>query len=75
MDSIDLFIRTLSFSAPLPEKLREQSGRHLSGKNSKKTLLLREGEIVTRIYFINEGFARYFYFKRVKIIKNPFRIL
>src|ERR1700761_9410096 len=45
MDSIDLFIRTLSFIAPLPEKLRERFSRQIiREKSTRKTLMLREGK-------------------------------
>jgi len=58
----DLFIRTLSFIAPLSENLQQQFARMIIREQfPKRTFLLKEGHTAQKIYFINQGFARAFY--------------
>jgi CRP-like cAMP-binding protein len=59
----DQFLRTLSFIAPLSERLQAQFAKFIISETfPKKHQLLREGQIAKRIYFINHGFARAYYY-------------
>jgi CRP-like cAMP-binding protein len=61
----DLLFQILNFIAPLPLALRELMGGFLTRERyPKKHLLLREGEVARRIYFIPQGFARAFFYDR-----------
>lgn len=58
-----LLIQTLNFIAPLSSKIQDRLHEYLvEEKYPKRHLLIWEGQIAKRIYFIKEGFARaYFY--------------
>jgi CRP-like cAMP-binding protein len=59
----DLLIQTLNFIAPLSSKIQARLHEYLiEEKYPKRHLLVHEGHVANRIYFITEGFARaYFY--------------
>lgn len=58
-----LLIQTLNFITPLSSKIQERLHEYLiEEKYPKRHLLVKEGQVAKRIYFIKEGFARaYFY--------------
>jgi CRP-like cAMP-binding protein len=59
----DFLIQTLNFIAPLSSKIQARLHEYLiEEKYPKRHLLVHEGHVANRIYFITEGFARaYFY--------------
>lgn len=63
--NIDKLIQSLSLIAPISLEL--QSAFYDSIVEDiypKKYLLLKEGQVAKKIYFIKEGFARAFYFTK-----------
>lgn len=61
----DKLIRSLSLIAPLSAELQEAFSNYVTEDSyPKKHLLLKEGQVAKRIYFIKEGFARAFYFTK-----------
>lgn len=60
--SAEYLFQVLSVIAPLGVALRRDLSQLLQNRNlPKKHLLLRQGQIAKRIYFIKQGFARAFY--------------
>lgn len=65
MDGPEHLFQVLTFIAPLSLALKERMRSYIKEEfRPKKTLLLREGEIARKIYFIRDGFARSFYLDR-----------
>lgn len=61
----DRLIRSLSLIAPLSAELQNAFSSYVTeNAYPKKHLLLKAGHVAKRIYFINEGFARAFYFTK-----------
>jgi len=61
----DKLIQSLSLIAPLSAELQEAFSNYVTEDSyPKKHLLLKEGQVAKRIYFIKEGFARAFYFTK-----------
>ena len=61
----DKLIRSLSLITPLSAELQKAFSNYISEDSyPKKHLLLKEGQVAKRIYFIKEGFARAFYFTK-----------
>lgn len=57
-----LLIQTLNFIAPLSSKIQERLHEYLiEEKFHKRHILVKEGQVAKRIYFINEGFARAYF--------------
>lgn len=57
--------RVLTFIAPLSAALQERMSAYIKQESfPKKHLLLREGEIARKIFFIRKGFARSFFYDR-----------
>jgi CRP-like cAMP-binding protein len=57
-------LATLNSISILSEALQEQVKNYLLEEHfSKKTILLKEGQVAQRIYFIKEGFTRAYYYK------------
>lgn len=60
---VDLLIQTLNFIAPLSAELQQSlSGYVVEEPYAKKHLLLKEGQVAKKIFFIKNGFARAFYY-------------
>lgn len=66
--NIDKLIQSLSLIAPISLELQNACSNYISEDSyPKKHLLLKEGQVAKRVYFIKDGFARAFYFtKNVK---------
>jgi CRP-like cAMP-binding protein len=63
--NVELLIQTLNFIAPLSAALDRRFRDTLVHETyPKRHLLLREGQVSNKIYFINSGFARAFYLTR-----------
>src|SRR5579875_736341 len=63
----DLLIQTLNFIAPLASKIQERLHEYLiEEKYPKRHLLVKEGQVAKRIYFIEEGFARAYFYSGAK---------
>lgn len=59
----DLLLQTLNFIAPLSSKIQERIHEYLIEERfPKKHLLVKEGQVAKRVYFIKEGFARAFFY-------------
>lgn len=59
----DLLIQTLTLIAPLSAAVQQKLASYMTeGHYPKKHLLLKEGEVCKRIYFIKSGFARSYYY-------------
>jgi len=57
--------QVLTFIAPLSAALQERMGGYIKQETyPKKHLLLREGEIARKIFFIRKGFARSFFYDK-----------
>jgi len=67
-------LETLENISPLPNKIIEQLTSHLREEHlPKKHLLLKEGQIAKRVYFIQEGLARGFFYHKKKEKTSWFR--
>lgn len=65
MDGPEHLFQVLTFIAPLSLALKERMRSYIKEEyHLKKKLLLREGEIARKIYFIRNGFARSYYLDR-----------
>lgn len=63
--NVELLIQTLNFIRPLSDALDKRFRDTLVEERlPKRYLLLEEGQIADKIYFINKGFARAFYYTR-----------
>ncbi|MGY4538197.1 CRP-like cAMP-binding protein [Mucilaginibacter sp. UYNi724] len=63
--NVELLIQTLNFISPLSSELDKRFRENLrEEKFPRRHLLLKEGQIANKIYFINQGFARAFYYTR-----------
>ena len=63
--NVELLLQTLNFIFPLSNALDKRFRESLVQENlSKRHLLLEEGSIANKIYFINKGFARAYYTTR-----------
>lgn len=63
--NVDLLIQTLNFISPLSAALDQRFRETLKEEHwPRKHHLLREGQKSQKIYFINKGFARAYYFTR-----------
>ncbi|MFD0763219.1 Crp/Fnr family transcriptional regulator [Mucilaginibacter lutimaris] len=61
----ELLIQTLNFISPLSGALDKRFRENLiEEKLPRRHLLLEEGRVNNKIYFINKGFARAFYYTR-----------
>ena len=66
-------LKILNNIAILSEKLSDQIKSHLVEEHfNKKTILLKEGQVAQRIYFIKKGFVRSFYYKEGDQFTNWF---
>lgn len=62
---VDLLIQTLGFIAPLSSELQRSLSHYVKEEYyPKKQLLLKEGQVAKKIFFIKKGFARAFYYTR-----------
>jgi len=72
MDTKNLFL-TLNSIAILSQGLTDKIGELLIEENfKKKSLLLKQGQVAHRIYFIKQGFVRAYYDKGDDTFTNWF---